>query len=88
MNILGKRYYFFAFSLGLITFGLTLLFTNGIPLSIDFTGGSLIEIKFESGKSLNTEDILAIYGNTSIDDAQVTSTDSGTFLIRSSFLSN
>jgi preprotein translocase subunit SecF len=88
MNILGKRYYFFAFSLILITFGLTLLFINGVPLSIDFTGGSLIEVQFEEGKTLDTENILAVYKSANIDDAQVTTTDAGTLLIRSSFLTN
>lgn len=88
MNILGKRYYFFAFSLILIIFGLTLLFINGVPLSIDFTGGSLIEVQFEEGKTLDTESILSVYESANIDDAQVTSTDAGTLLIRSSFLTN
>ncbi|KXK14529.1 MAG: protein-export membrane protein SecF [Chloroflexi bacterium OLB14] len=88
MNILGKRYYFFAFSLILIAFGLTLLFINGVPLSIDFTGGSLIEVQFEEGKALDTESIISIYEASNVDDAQVTSTDAGTLLIRSSFLTN
>lgn len=88
MNILGKRYYFFAFSLILIVYGLTLLFTHGVPLSIDFTGGSLIEVQFQEGKTLDTETIVATYASANIDDAQITTTDAGTLLIRSSFLTN
>lgn len=88
MNILGKRYYFFAFSIILIAYGLTLLAINGAPLSIDFTGGSLIELQFEEGKTPEVESIVNIYEGANIDDAQVTNTNLGTLLIRSSFLTN
>ena len=46
MNILGKRYFFFGLSLLIIISGLIMLFVNKVPLSIDFTGGSLLEITF------------------------------------------
>ena len=88
MNILGKRYYFFALSLVLITSGLILLAIKGFPLSIDFTGGSLLEVQFEEGKTPDTETILSIYEDGEIADAQVTTTDAGSLIIRSSFLTN
>ncbi|MBL8050371.1 MAG: protein translocase subunit SecF [Anaerolineales bacterium] len=88
MNILGKRYYFFAFSLILIVSGLTLLGINGVPLSIDFTGGSLLELQFENGKTPDTATIVSIYEKSNIDDAQVTATEIGSVIIRSSFLTN
>ncbi len=88
MNILGKRYYFFALSTILIVSGLVLLAIKGIPLSIDFTGGTLLEVQFEDGKSLDATTILPIYESAGIADAQVTTTDAGTINIRSSFLSN
>jgi len=88
MNILGKRYYFFAFSLLLIVPGLILLGIKGVPLSIDFTGGTLLEVKFEAGKTPDTETILSIYDDAEISDAQVTVTEDGSLVIRSSFLSN
>jgi len=50
MNILGKRYWFFLVSLLIIIPGLVLAIV-GLPLSIDFTGGSLLEVTFESGKA-------------------------------------
>ena len=40
INILGKRYWFFAASLIIIISGLILLFTHGDPRSIDFKGGT------------------------------------------------
>lgn len=88
MNILGKRYYFFALSLLLIISGLIPLAINGLPLSIDFTGGSLIELEFEKGKNPDTAVILQVYEDAKVADAQVTTTETGTLIIRSSFLTN
>lgn len=85
MNILGKRYLFFAFSLIVIVPGLFLLFNGGMPLSIDFTGGSLLEIRFDSAQP-QPADILAVYEDLGIKDAQAQTTSQGTYLIRSAFL--
>ena len=48
-NILSKRYWFFAFSLLLILPGLVVLLIKGMPLSIDFTGGTMVELQFAEG---------------------------------------
>ncbi len=88
IDILSKRYFYFAFSLLVILPGLILLGTNGLPLSIDFTGGSLIEVQFETGKSLDTTNILTLYEDAGINDAQITTTETGSLVIRSSFLTN
>ena len=42
LNIISKRYWYFAFSLLLIIPGLILLAVKGMPLGIDFTGGTMI----------------------------------------------
>jgi preprotein translocase subunit SecF len=88
IDILSKRYLYFAFSLLVILPGLILLATNGLPLSIDFTGGSLLEVQFEGGQTPQPGDLVNLYETIGIDDAQVQTTDRGTFLIRSSFLDN
>jgi preprotein translocase subunit SecF len=88
IDILNKRYWYFVISLAVIIPGLITLFAGGLPLSIDFTGGSLLEIQVGDGKSLSTESLQAIYENNGIDDAQVQTTENGTLLIRSSFLTN
>ena len=88
MNILGKRYYFFALSTVLIVSGLVLLAIKGMPLSIDFTGGTLLEVQFEDGKALDAATILPVYEDAGIADAQVTTTETGSLIIRSSFLTN
>ena len=87
MNILGKRYFFFALSLLIIIPGLILLFARGVPLSVDFTGGSLLELSF-SDSTPQPADILAVYEEAQIADVQVQTTDAETFIIRSEFLDN
>ncbi len=88
IDILGKRYLYFAISILVIVTGLALLGVNGLPLSIDFTGGSLLEIKFEAGKTPETAEIIKVYEQNGVNDAQVTATENGTLVIRSSFLTN
>jgi len=87
MNILGKRYLFFAFSLLLIVPGLIVLAINGMPLSIDFKGGTALELQF-TGSLPDTESVKAIYDGLSITDAQIQTTSDTTLFIRSSALSD
>lgn len=87
MNILGKRYIFFAVSLLIIVPGLLILLVRGLPLSVDFSGGSLLEISFTNNSPAPSE-IIAIYNNLNIRDAQVRTTESGSYVIRSEFLEN
>jgi preprotein translocase subunit SecF len=88
IDILSKRYLYFAISLLVIIPGLILLAIGGLPLSIDFTGGSLLEVQFESSKTPETAELVNLYEDAGIDDAQITSTETGTLQIRSSFLTN
>lgn len=87
MNILGKRYFFFGVSLLIILVGLGVLVFRGIPLSIDFTGGSLLEVNF-AGTQPQTGDIIAVYEDAGISDVQVQTSDTGSYIIRSQFLEN
>jgi preprotein translocase subunit SecF len=87
MNILGKRYYFFGLSLLIILIGLGIILFRGIPLSIDFTGGSLMEIRF-SGQQPQTSEIIAVYEKAGIQDVQVQASNTGNYIIRSQFLEN
>ncbi len=87
MNILGKRYLFFGLSLLLIVPGLIILLSGGMPLSIDFTGGSLLEVSFTNA-SPAPADLIALYKDQQVKDVQVQTTETGSYLIRSEFLEN
>ena len=87
MNILGKRYIFFGVSLLIIVTGLILLALGKTPLSIDFKGGSLLEVTF-ADKSPQPSEILAIYETLSLKGVQVQTSDAGSYIIRSEFLTN
>ncbi|MEK7323898.1 MAG: hypothetical protein AAB217_01420 [Chloroflexota bacterium] len=46
MDIISKRYWYFAISLVVIIPGIISLALWRLPLSIDFTGGSKLEVQF------------------------------------------
>ncbi|HLE90240.1 MAG TPA: protein translocase subunit SecF [Anaerolineales bacterium] len=87
MNILGKRYLFFGLSLLIIISGLIILVVRGLPLSVDFRGGSLLEVSF-TNQSPVPGDIIAVYHETNIKDVQVRTSETGSYIIRSQFLEN
>ena len=87
MNILGKRYWFFGLSLLIIISGLVILFINKAPLSIDFTGGSLLEVAFND-QSPEPSEIIAVYEAANIRDVQVQTSETGSYIVRSQFLDN
>jgi preprotein translocase subunit SecF len=62
MNIIKYRYLYFGISLLVIVPGLIALILWGLPTGIDFTGGSLLEIKLVSPSKMPAlSDISAIY---------------------------
>lgn len=85
LDILGKRYWFFALSLLLILPGLIIISISGMPLSIDFKGGSLLEVNFASGNLPAPADVVKLYNDLGITDATVTTTNNS-LIIRSSFI--
>jgi preprotein translocase subunit SecF len=89
LNILGKRYLFFVISLLMILPGLVILAINGLPLSIDFRGGSIVEIEMVKDKAPTSDKIINLYNSLGITDSQVqiSQTQTGViFVIRSSTL--
>lgn len=88
IDILSRRYLYFLISVLVILPGLVILATQGLPLAIDFTGGSLLEVQFDQGRTPQPAEVVSLYESAGIDDAQVQTTEDGTLLIRSSFLDN
>ena len=50
-DIVGKRYWYFLLSLLIIVPGVIALFVWGLPLSIDYTGGSQLQVQFPQAAS-------------------------------------
>jgi len=87
LDILGKRYLFFAISLVAIIPGLLiLLLGGGMNMSIDFTGGSQLEVRFDSGIAPQPADVINLYNDLGITDIQVKTSGTDTLLIQSTFL--
>ena len=92
IDILGKRYYYFLFSLLIIIPGLIVLAVNGLPLAVDFKGGSLMEVQFTTAELPATEEIVNIYEANGFNEVYVqrTSLKQGTpedsLIIRSPFM--
>jgi preprotein translocase subunit SecF len=61
MNLIKYRYLYFGISLLVIIPGIIALIIWGLPLGIDFTGGSLLEVQFASGQPPAIADVSALY---------------------------
>jgi preprotein translocase subunit SecF len=72
MNIVGKRNWYFAFSLLIIIPGLISLFLWGLNLSIDFTGGS--EMTFTYPQPVNTQIASSVKDSFAKEKIQIIST--------------
>ncbi len=68
LDIVGKRYWYFALSLlvilpGLIAMGINVARTGQLfTLGIDFTGGTLIELQFDRPQTFDTEAVTRVFG--------------------------
>jgi preprotein translocase subunit SecF len=71
MNLIKYRYLYFAISLVVIIPGIVALALWGLPLGIDFTGGSLLEVQFASGKQPAVADITNLYSEMSTPDVDI-----------------
>lgn len=79
-QLMQYKFIYFAFSLIIILPGLFFLATSGLKLGIDFTGGALLEYRFD--KSVNTENIKQEFENSGIEVRQITSSEENTYIIR------
>jgi preprotein translocase subunit SecF len=82
-NIVRRRYLFFALSALVIVPGLVGLFLWGLPLAIDFTGGNLLEIRFEAGTPPPPADVVAFLEARGVGDPIAQSAGTSDLIIRS-----
>jgi preprotein translocase subunit SecF len=83
LNILGKRYIFFGISALIIIPGMVILAIFGLPFSIDFTGGTLLEIQFSQNVIPSHAEITALYNDLGITDVLVQNSGPDILIIRS-----
>lgn len=83
INIVKRRYLYFGISLLVIIPGLLALLFWGFPLAIDFTGGNLLEVRFEDAKLPQPAQVIAVYTELGFPDTQVTTSGSDVLIIRS-----
>lgn len=83
MNIVGRRYWFFALSALVIVPGLIALALWGLPRAIDFTGGSLLELRFGASGRPAADQVVAVYQEFAVGDVLVQNAGENEMLIRS-----
>jgi len=79
-NLMKYKIWYFVFSLLAILPGLYFLFTSGLKLGIDFTGGALLEYKFE--KSINVGDLRQQIVKQDIEVSQIIPSSDNAYIIR------
>jgi len=90
VNIVGRRYWYFALSLiviipGLIAMGLHWQRTGQpFALAIDFTGGTVLELKFSKPQTFQTDQVETIFGQFGLNpnDVHVQPSGNDTLVIR------
>jgi len=88
MDIIGKRYLYFLISLIVIIPGVIALALWGLPLAIDFTGGSLVELQFASGETPPLEEVRALYAEFGFVEAEPRSSGGDVLIVRTKHMDN
>ena len=81
INIVKRRYLYFAISLIVILPGIAALIVWGLPAGIDFSGGSLLEIRFNSALP-EIEPVLDTLSGFGFSDAKIQTAGSDKLIIR------
>jgi len=83
MDIVKRRYLYFGISLLVIIPGMIALLVWGLPLAIDFKGGSLLDIRFDTGKVPQPSQVTVIYAENGFSDSIVQTSGTNGLIIRS-----
>lgn len=79
-HFIRLRRYWYALSLLVIIPGLVSLFTRGLNLGIDFTGGSLLDLKFD--RAVETREVRRVLADFDLEKSPIQKSGPQTFLIR------
>ncbi len=80
MNLMKYKILYFLLSLAIILPGMFYLATSGLKLGIDFTGGALLEYKFD--KQIGTDELKQEISKQGIEVGQVTYSGNDTYIIK------
>jgi len=83
IDIVKHRYLYFGISLLVIIPGMIALIIWGLPLGIDFRGGSLIDIRFDTGTVPQPSLVTALYAENGFNDSIVQTSGQNGLVIRS-----
>jgi preprotein translocase subunit SecF len=84
IDIVKRRYLYFGISLLVIIPGMLALIGWGLPLAIDFRGGSLLDIRFNTGTVPQPAQVSELYTANGFNDSIVQTTGTNGLIIRSS----
>ena len=87
IDVVARRYWYFALSLLIILPGMAALALWGLPLAIDFTGGSLLEVSFENAPPPPAQ-VLELYRELGLEGALVQTAGQSELVIRSREIDN
>lgn len=87
MNIIGKRKIWYLISLVLIVPGIIAWIWWRLPLGIDFTGGTLIDIQYNNN-SVTKDQIVETLKEVEINNVNIQPGTDGSFLIRTASMNN
>ncbi|MBI2844964.1 MAG: protein translocase subunit SecF [Chloroflexi bacterium] len=85
-DIVGKRYWYFLLSSLIVIPGIISLSLYGLPLSIDFTGGSLLELEYKGTDVPGPGEMKEVFDSFGFQDTLVQTSGERIFLVRSKFL--
>ena len=82
IDIVKRRYLYFGISLLVIIPGMMAILVWGLPLAIDFKGGSLLDIRFDTGKVPQPAQVSALYAENGFGDSIVQTSGEDGLVIR------
>ena len=83
IDIVKRRYLYFGISLLVIIPGMIGLLGWGLPLAIDFKGGSLLDIRFDTGTVPQPSQVTVLYTENGFSDSIVQTSGTDGLIIRS-----
>ncbi len=83
MNIIDKRNWYFLASVLMMLPGLIGLAVWGLPLAIDFTGGSKLELRLPAASALTVEAVQALLSENGLENAIAQLAENNTVIVRS-----